>query len=190
MISPRTAVNLVSLSRVLFALLFVVCFQPRANLLYVATLSWGLALLSDVLDGYLARRLHVASIRGRLWDSLGDKTFYVAVITAFTSQGFLAPLLSWGLLTREVALYIMRVLFIEKLPYIERIRPWTNWHGYFMYLMIGLGLLRMHTVVVGEISGLHPYMQASGYAALTFGLASIVHFLKLPSSTGERAIAL
>jgi phosphatidylglycerophosphate synthase len=138
-----------------------------------------IALATDVLDGYIARRMHVASIQGRLWDSLGDKSFYAAIIIAFHAQGFLGTLVSWALIVREVALYITRVLFIEKLPKIEQIRPWTNWHGYFMYLTILLGLSRMYTDIHGTSFPLHPYMQASAYAALVFGVASIIHFLKL-----------
>ena len=161
-------------------MLFVICFQKRADLLYVSITLCLLALLSDVLDGYFARRLGVASIRGRLWDSLGDKAFYVAVIIAFNSQGFLGTLVSWALLVREITLYITRVLFIEKLPKIEEIRPWTNWHGYFMYLVIVLGLSRMYADIHGlSFSMIHLYMQASAYAALIFGIGSIIHFLKL-----------
>lgn len=137
--SARSVVNAFSLSRIGLALLFVVCFQRIAGLWYVAIIVCALALATDVCDGYLARRLGVASIQGRLWDSLGDKCFYAAVIIAFNAQGFLGPLVSWALFARELALYITRILFIEKLPEIEKIRPWTNWHGYFMYLVIGLG---------------------------------------------------
>jgi phosphatidylglycerophosphate synthase len=121
----------------------------------------------------------VASVYGRLWDSLGDKSFYAAVIIAFNAQGFLGPLVSWALIAREVALYITRVLFIEKLPKIEQIRPWTNWHGYFMYLTIVLGLSRMYAETHGLSFPIHPYMEVSAYAALVFGIASIVHFLRL-----------
>jgi len=160
-------------------MLFVIFFQRRAELLYVSMALCVVALATDILDGYVARRLKVASIHGRLWDSLGDKSFYAAVIIAFNTQGFLGPLVSWGLIAREVALYITRVLFIEKLPKIEQIRPWTNWHGYFMYLIIVLGLARMYAEIHGLSFPVHPYMQASAYAALAFGIASIVHFLKL-----------
>jgi len=114
-----------------------------------------------------------------MWDSLGDKAFYVAIIVSFNAQGFLGTLVSWALLTREVALYITRVLFIEKLPLIERIRPWTNWHGYFMYITIVLGVRRMYCIIHGVPSSLHAYMQLSAYAALVFGIASIIHFLRL-----------
>jgi phosphatidylglycerophosphate synthase len=179
MVNPRSVVNALSLSRIGMALLFVVCFQRRAILLDITVASCVVALATDILDGYFARRLRVASIHGRLWDSLGDKSFYAAVIIAFNAQGFLGPLVSWALIVREVALYITRVLFIEKLPLIEQIRPWTNWHGYFMYLTIVLGLARMYADIHGLSFTIHPYMQASAYAALAFGIVSIFHFLKL-----------
>src|SRR5689334_21757725 len=114
--SRRSIVNSLSLSRVGFDFLFVICFQKNAALFYVALGACLAALITDVLDGYLARRLKVASIRGRLWDSLGDKAFYAGIIISFNAQGFLGELVSWGLIVREVALYITRVLFVEKLP--------------------------------------------------------------------------
>ena len=179
MIAPRTVVNYLSLSRIGLAMLFVICFQRQAGLLYASVGLCVAVLVTDLLDGYFARRWHVDSIDGRLWDSLGDKSFYAAIIIAFNAQGFLSPLVSWALIAREVALYVTRILFSEKLPKIEQIRPWTNWHGYFMYLTIILGLLRMYADIHGLSFSLHPYMQASAYAALAFGIASIIHFLKL-----------
>jgi phosphatidylglycerophosphate synthase len=161
------------------ALLFVFCFQRKAGLFYVSVAACVVALATDVLDGYFARRLQLASIHGRLWDSLGDKAFYAAIIIAFNAHGFLGQLVSWALIVREVALYITRILFIEKLPKIEQIRPWTNWHGYFMYLTIVLGLSRMSADIHGLSFPIHSYMQVSAYAALACGVASIIHFLKL-----------
>lgn len=179
MLAPRTIVNSLSLSRIGMAFLFVICFQKKASFFNVSVAACLVAMVTDLLDGYLARRLKVASIRGRLWDSLGDKSFYAAIIIAFNTQAFLGPLVSWALIVREVGLYITRVLFIEKLPKIEQIRPWTNWHGYFMYLTIALGLSRMYAEIHGVSFPFHPIMQASAYAALACGVASIFHFLKL-----------
>jgi CDP-diacylglycerol--glycerol-3-phosphate 3-phosphatidyltransferase len=179
MTASRTIPNSLSLSRIVMALVFVLCFQRQAALLYIAVSACAVALVTDLLDGYCARRMKVASINGRLWDSLGDKAFYAAVIVAFNAQGYLGPLVSWALIVREIALYITRVLFIEKLPKIEQIRPWTNWHGYFMYITIILGLLRMYAEIHDLRLPIHPYMQISAYAALAFGVASIIHFLKL-----------
>ena len=178
-VSPRMLVNSFSLSRVAMGLLFVVCFQRSASLLYVSIVLCAVAWATDITDGYLARRMQVDSILGRHWDSLGDKSFYAAIIIAFNTRGFLGPLVTWGLMVREVALYITRVLFVEKLPNIEQIRPSTNWHGYFMYITIILGLSRMYAEINGLVFPFHFWMQASGYIALAFGIASIVHFLKL-----------
>jgi phosphatidylglycerophosphate synthase len=179
MASPRSIVNSFSLSRIGLAFVFVICFQRELLLFYVSISVCLAALITDILDGYLARRLGVASINGRLWDSLGDKAFYVAIIIAYNAKGYLSPLLSWALLTREITLYITRVLYIEKLPKIERIRPWTNWHGYLMYATIVLGLFRMYFEIHGLQFPIHPYMQAAAFAALIFGAGSIVSFLRL-----------
>ena len=177
--SSRSIVNSLSLSRIALALLFVLVFQRKAALLYVSGAIWVIALTTDLLDGYLARRWRVASPDGRFWDSMGDKSFYAAMIIAFNAQGFLSPVLSWALIAREVALYVTRILFSEKLPNIEKIRPWTNWHGYLMHATLILGLYRMYTEIHGLSVPLHPFMQLTGLAALVFGVVSIFSFLKL-----------
>jgi phosphatidylglycerophosphate synthase len=136
-------------------------------------------LTTDVLDGYLARRWQVASAYGRFWDSLGDKSFYAAVIIAFNAQGFFGPLLSWALIVREIALYVTRILFSEKLPNIEQIRPWTNTHGYLMHLTLALGLVQMYSEIHGLSFLLLTYIQLSACTALAVGVISIFKFLKL-----------
>lgn len=138
-----------------------------------------ISLSTDLLDVYLARRWQVDSPDGRFWDSLGDKSFYAAVIVSFTAQGFLNPLISWALIVREVALYVTRILFDENLPNIEQIRPWTDSHGHFMHLTLILGLLRMYAETHGFYFPIHVYMQLSACVALTLGVVSIFKFLKL-----------
>jgi CDP-diacylglycerol--glycerol-3-phosphate 3-phosphatidyltransferase len=179
MANPRTIVNSLSLSRIGLALLFVVCFQRKAGFLYASGVLWVVSLTTDLLDGYLARRWQVDSPYGRFWDSLGDKSFYAAGIIAFNAQGFLSPLLSWALIAREVALYVTRIIFSEKLPKIEQIRPWTDSHGIFMHLTIALGLLRMYAEIHSLSLTIYPYMQLSACVALALGVVSIIQFLKL-----------
>jgi len=177
--APRAIVNSLSLSRIGLALLFVVCFQRRLVLLYICAGLWAIDIITDLLDGYLARRWQVASPDGRFWDSLGDKSFYAAVIIAFNAQGLLSSFISWALIVREVALYVTRILFSEKLPHIEEIRPWTNSHGYIMHVTLGLGLLQMYGDLHGHSFPLHPYIQFSAISALAVGLFSIFRFLRL-----------
>lgn len=175
----RQFVNAVSASRIALGLLFVLCFQSNAILLLVSLLVCVTALATDVLDGYLARRYRLTAQNGRLWDSLGDKAFYAAVVVAFNAHGFIWSVLTWALLTREVTLYITRILFIENLPDVEKIRPYTNWHGYFMYATIALGLLRMYSELQGGSLPLHGVMQATAGLAVTAGFASIWKYVRL-----------
>ena len=155
------------------------------DLLYAAAALWMVSLTTDLLDGYLARRWRVDSILGRLWDSLGDKSFYAAMIVAFNAQGFLGPLISWALIAREVALYVTRILYSDKLPNIEGVRPWTDSHGYFMHLTLVLGLVRMYTELRGLSLPIHPFMQISAFIALALGVASIFLFLNLESAPSQ-----
>jgi len=178
MLSPRELANFFSLSRIALGLLFILCFQRNRSLLWASAALCVVALTTDLLDGYFARRSGVASIHGRLWDSLGDKAFYIAAIIAFNSHAFMGPLITWGLILREVALYITRILYIDSLPVIERTRLFTDLHGKAMCLTIALGLLRMYTEIEGPAVSVYPYMQVSAYMALAFGVASIVHFFK------------
>jgi phosphatidylglycerophosphate synthase len=187
MVARRTIVNSLSLSRIALACGFVICFQPRMGLLYASAALWGVSLTTDLLDGYLARRWRVDTILGRLWDSMGDKSFYAAMIVAFNTQGFLGPLISWALIAREVALYVTRILYSDKLPNIEDVRPWTDSHGYFMHLTLVLGLVRMYTELRGLTVPLpiHPLMQVSAFIALVLGVASIFLFLNLESAPSQ-----
>lgn len=179
MIAPRALVNAISLSRIPIALLFVLFFGPERRFYFISVALCAAALATGILDGFLARRLGVASTNARHWDSLGDKAFYVAVIVAFLTNGLLGPVLSWALLLREVALYITRILFIENIGQIERIRPCTNWHGYFMYGTIVLGMAEMYGRIYGASIELYAYIQMTAIIALAFGVASIFAFIRL-----------
>jgi phosphatidylglycerophosphate synthase len=58
----RRFVNAISLSRIAIALLFVLCFQRDILLFWISVALCLFALATDLLDGFLARRLKLASI--------------------------------------------------------------------------------------------------------------------------------
>jgi phosphatidylglycerophosphate synthase len=179
MISRRVIVNGISLLRIPLGLAFVLTFQPNRNLFTVAVVSCGLAAASDVLDGHFARRYGIASVLGRHWDSLGDKAFYASVIVGFLTNSLLSPAPGWALLFREIALYITRILYISRLPEVEKIRKFTNWHGYLMYIVILLGLIEMWSRIQGAPFGFYPFIQIAAASALIPGIASIFSFINL-----------
>jgi phosphatidylglycerophosphate synthase len=88
-LSRAAAITLISLSRIPLALAFVAILAPRPTNVLLCIGFTAAALITDVADGFFARRLGIATVRGRHWDSLGDKSFYMAVDVAFISNGVL-----------------------------------------------------------------------------------------------------
>lgn len=90
--------SLISLTRVPLAALFVLSIDVPS----LALLLLALAGLSDVLDGWLARRSGQATATGAVIDGITDKLFMATVVVCLVVRGPLDP---WGavqLATREL----------------------------------------------------------------------------------------
>lgn len=89
---------LLSLSRLAFAVLFVILTSGLARVLLVM-----LAGLTDFLDGWLARRYELTSRWGALLDPIADRAFVVVAFATIVFEGALTGL--------EFLIVIMRDLF-------------------------------------------------------------------------------
>ena len=77
--------NILSLSRILLLPLIVFGLTKRTTFHKVFTLSvMGISMLTDGLDGYLARRLKEVSSLGKILDPLGDKLCISVIAIAVT----------------------------------------------------------------------------------------------------------
>src|SRR5690348_10054312 len=80
--------NLLSFSRVFATVLVFILIlinQPWSFL--VATVIFFLASMTDLLDGYLARRYHLVSPLGIFLDLTADKVFVSAILVAYVQLG-------------------------------------------------------------------------------------------------------
>ncbi|MBI4924121.1 MAG: CDP-alcohol phosphatidyltransferase family protein [Devosia nanyangense] len=103
--------NALSLSRIPAAFLFLVLFSTEtAAAMVPALLILAYALVSDFLDGFLARRLGHSSRTGYYLDGLGDRAFSVAILFAITRADPSQIGLAWLLVFREIAIYALRGL--------------------------------------------------------------------------------
>jgi phosphatidylglycerophosphate synthase len=89
--------NMVSLSRLLLACGFVATEGTRGRVALI-----GAAGLTDFLDGWLARRRHMATRLGALIDPIADRLFVLTVLASFLARGELTPLQCAILLSRDV----------------------------------------------------------------------------------------
>jgi CDP-diacylglycerol---glycerol-3-phosphate 3-phosphatidyltransferase len=75
-----------------------------------AAVVYALACLTDLVDGYLARRLNVVSVLGKFLDPLADKLLVTAVLVWMVPMGRIAEWAVVLLLSRELAVSGLRSL--------------------------------------------------------------------------------
>ena len=111
--------NALSLLRIFLVAPFLIAViyrqYPLALVLFVA------AGLSDLLDGYLARRLAQKSVLGSFLDPLGDRLLTTVAFIALSVQGLLPPWLSVIVVAKDlyVALGAGVLYFTGNLPVAE-----------------------------------------------------------------------
>jgi CDP-diacylglycerol--glycerol-3-phosphate 3-phosphatidyltransferase len=93
-----TIPNLLSFSRISLALVFF-----SADPLY-RLVALILALMSDGLDGFLARRFHATSRLGTVLDPIADKVFVVIVFSILFQENKLELWQIAAMLSRDIAL--------------------------------------------------------------------------------------
>lgn len=149
MVSPLTPLGLVTLlsgSRFVASLLLLTLVLRQHSI----TLGTGIVIyiyLSDVVDGFLARRWKVTSVFGYLLDGLADRSSYLALL--------LCALVMMGAPVEAVFLLVMRDLVLYGYRSLDQgwyqrgsgQRVLTKGYAFGMKLVLGLYWL---VLVVGE----------------------------------------
>lgn len=143
---------------------------PARNLALATLIAIG---LSDVIDGYLARRWHVASRAGATIDAVADKLMQVVCITYLAlrpTPAFIpVPLWFLGLLiARDLLLGIGLLLLRAR---VRGFRVVHRWHGKLASLLL-FALMFWATSGVGH--RLAPGIYAALGAFILFSTASYV----------------
>ena len=79
----------------------------------VATVIYVLAILTDYLDGILARRSKEVTAFGKLMDSVADKALIVSLFFAFVAEGSMAAWMAAIMVVREFAVTGLRLVAVE-----------------------------------------------------------------------------
>jgi CDP-diacylglycerol--glycerol-3-phosphate 3-phosphatidyltransferase/cardiolipin synthase len=93
----RSLPNLISISRLALAAAFVVFEQPDFRIVLVM-----LALATDYLDGWLARRAGSMSRIGALLDPFADRVFVLVGVSVFLFEGTLSTLGYFIMISRDL----------------------------------------------------------------------------------------
>ncbi len=99
-----------------FPLAFLFAYgSPMARLWAVL-----LAMFTDSIDGFIARRSHTATRFGAVLDPVMDKFFVYVCLTVLLMESYLAPWQACAMVSRDVALFLFAI-------YLTALRKWKNY---------------------------------------------------------------
>lgn len=125
--------NLLSISRIPLGLAFVLLYQPHSPKLFILAIPVvGVALLTDIADGKIARRYGYTTKLGYMLDGLGDKAFYVAFLLVIQREAPMTSPLCWLLIIREIAMYALRVVSKNIESELIRLRVYSLLHAFWI----------------------------------------------------------
>lgn len=116
--------NFLSFLRIPFGFVFLILFlivqkgtfTPKFNLTLniISFFVFIFAIITDALDGYLARKMNIVTDIGKHLDPLADCLFFIIVFSTFTITGFMHPVLLILILLRESFMHLFLRPFAKK----------------------------------------------------------------------------
>jgi CDP-diacylglycerol--glycerol-3-phosphate 3-phosphatidyltransferase len=103
--------NLLTLTRILLIPVFVVLFAtPDPHRSIIAAIVFAVAAVTDLLDGYLARRSGQVTKLGKLLDPIADKLLVLSALILLVNVDRVSALVAILIIAREVAVTGIRAI--------------------------------------------------------------------------------
>jgi phosphatidylglycerophosphate synthase len=110
-LDKRKLPNVLSISRIPIALSIAAIYDPNNIDAYITALFLILlASITDILDGYIARKYNCESESGYLLDGLGDKAIHLSLTLTIFLFHHLNIILLWIIIFRDILTYAAKVL--------------------------------------------------------------------------------
>ncbi len=108
--------NRLTLLRVLLIPVFLLFmyWTGLPNAYFLAAVVFTVASLTDILDGYVARREKKVTVFGKVFDPIADKLLVLAALVILTEQGLLHSAITIFLVAREILISGFRIVMAKK----------------------------------------------------------------------------
>lgn len=134
-----TLPNAISMSRLVLAGAFVALRDPAARLTLLA-----LASVTDVLDGWLARRRHAATRSGALIDPIADRLFVLTALCTYVAERAISTGAFFVVLSRDIAT-VIGFFVARSIPWLRAVEFRARVLG---KLVTALQLLTLASVII------------------------------------------
>ncbi len=183
--------NKLTLSRVIMVPFFVAFLLMVPQYTFFKWIALGIfiiASLTDLLDGYLARKLHLVTNFGKFMDPLADKLLVCSALIGLSSLDVIPAWITIIIIAREFIISGFRLIAAEKGTVIAA-SMWGKWKTTFQMIMICVQMivmdyyLALQTEPIVEIglSSFYTVMVIIGnvtmYIALILTIVSLVDYL-------------
>ncbi|HGJ64463.1 TPA: CDP-alcohol phosphatidyltransferase family protein [bacterium] len=129
--------NILSISR-LVLLPFIIFFLTKDNYTYrvLTIILMSIAVLTDALDGFLARRLKIESALGKMLDPIGDKFSLGAVAIAVTIYRDFPWWAMGFIIFRDMGIIVCGLFMVERWTIITSSNIWGKATSFFQAMAI------------------------------------------------------
>lgn len=174
-----TIPNLLSLVRILLLPVFIWLYSVRKDYraAFVVLLISG---ITDLLDGFIARRFHMISVLGKMLDPIADKLTQAAVLLSLGSRFPLLFVLAGLFVLKEA---VTGVMFLTVMRKTQEVRG-ADWHGKLTTFLLDFTML-LH-ILWFEIPLWVSHL-FTGLCALVMVLSFLLYFRENLATMRERS---
>lgn len=106
--------NLITLIRFLLIPIFVILFfNPQNNGLFYSMIVFAVSGISDMLDGYIARKYNLITKLGTVLDPLADKLMLIAVLSCLAIKNYIPLWVIIFIMIKELTMIIGGLLLLK-----------------------------------------------------------------------------
>lgn len=114
----------------------------------IATVVFAIAGVTDALDGYIARRLNMMTMKGAFLDAVADKLFVCTAIVMLMSLGRIEAMVALIVICREIAVTALREWMAKiKMDRFVKVNSWGKVKT--IVQMVAIGFLTYHDPCMG-----------------------------------------
>ena len=163
--------NILTLFRLLLVPLFAWLVLAEGNW-WLAAGVFVLAGLTDVLDGYIARKFNMITDIGKVFDPLADKLMQVTAVLCLYLCGMLPPWVLWLIVVKECTMVVTAVYM-----FIRKVVTYSDWYGKAATVVFYAAVLLIMISGNGaEPYGVYPFVLA--VCAVFPGLGYLIRLIK------------
>lgn len=162
--------NLLTLARILLIPVFIILFvNPTPDQSLAAAIVFTVAAVTDMLDGYIARRTGQVTTLGKLLDPVADKLLVLSALILLMNVDRVSALVALLIIGREVAVTGIRAIAAGE----GMIIPVETTGKYKMTLqVVAIILLILEGTGLAELGNMHLAGTATLYLSLVLGYVS------------------